>query len=401
MAKISLVLDTRSVKSNRKFPLKIMVASMGQSAFIPLDIDLLPTEWDSKSKAVIGRADKTSLNLRICSVMKEYESRLSVMDTKGRKATDIRDELIRKSGNPTFEKGIVKYIESCRTDGNRKVYRMTLNCLRKFDKDLSSRSYEDINGDYLERLDRFLSSSWKTNSRSIVMRCIRAIFNRAIGEGLTESYPFRRFKIRQEETRKRNLTVNELRTLRDMKFDGYDKYQEIYRDIFFLMLYLIGINAADLFQAKWTDITDGRLFYHRQKTHRAYSIKLEPEALAIIEKYKGRKYLLNLSEKYKDYRDCLHHMNDALKQIGRKVGKRGKALSQGLFPQLSTYWARHSWATLAYELEIPVDVIGQALGHSDGSHAVTMIYIRPDQRKVDKANRRVIDYILGCSGGKT
>jgi hypothetical protein len=48
---------------------------------------------------------------------------------------------------------------------------------------------------------------------------------------------------------------------------------------------------------------------------------------------------------------------------------------------------------IAYEAGVPVDVIGQALGHSDKAHAVTMIYIRPDQRKADEADRKVIDYI--------
>ena len=68
-------------------------------------------------------------------------------------------------------------------------------------------------------------------------------------------------------------------------------------------------------------------------------------------------------------------------------------MGEGPFEELSTYWARHTWATLAYNIGIPVDIIGQALGHSDRSHSVTFTYIDTDVTKVDEANRRVIDLI--------
>jgi integrase len=138
----------------------------------------------------------------------------------------------------------------------------------------------------------------------------------------------------------------------------------------------------------------GRLEYRRAKTGRLYSIKVEPEAMAIIEKYRGRRHLLFFMDNYSSARDYLGHVNRGLKAIGRIEGKQGKVLEPGPFNEISTYWARHSWATLAYEIGIPVDVIGQALGHSDRSHTVTFIYIRPDQGKVDEANRRVIDALI-------
>ena len=63
------------------------------------------------------------------------------------------------------------------------------------------------------------------------------------------------------------------------------------------------------------------------------------------------------------------------------------------WPGLTTYWARHTWATVAYSIDIPKDIISQALGHSSGS-AVTEIYIERDLRRVDEANRRVLDWVL-------
>lgn len=85
-------------------------------------------------------------------------------------------------------------------------------------------------------------------------------------------------------------------------------------------------------------------------------------------------------------------MNRNLKEFGyTRVGKRGKKDKEGAFPFLSTYYTRHTWATLAAYLEIPKETIAAALGH--GKKDVTDIYISFDQNKIDEANRRVIDYL--------
>ena len=76
----------------------------------------------------------------------------------------------------------------------------------------------------------------------------------------------------------------------------------------------------------------------------------------------------------------------------KRVGRGGKKVFTPLFPNLTTYWARHTWATIAASLDIPKETIAAALGH--GGNTVTDIYIDFDQRKVDEANRKVIDWVL-------
>lgn len=87
-------------------------------------------------------------------------------------------------------------------------------------------------------------------------------------------------------------------------------------------------------------------------------------------------------------------MNKNLQEIGefKRVGRGGKKVHEPLFPELSSYWARHTWATIAAGLDIPKETIGAALGH--GGNTVTDIYIDFDQRKVDIANRKVINCLL-------
>ena len=159
------------------------------------------------------------------------------------------------------------------------------------------------------------------------------------------------------------------------------------------MFMLIGINTVDLCHLKEID-SEGRINYHRAKTNRLYSIKVEPEALEIINKYRGEKWLLNILDRYQDYKDYTKRMNRALKKIGpvKRVGLGGKKIYEPLFPDISTYWARHTWATIAASLDIPRDTIAHALGH--GNNTVTDIYIDFDERKIDEANRKVLDWVL-------
>lgn len=165
----------------------------------------------------------------------------------------------------------------------------------------------------------------------------------------------------------------------------------MYMNVFKLIFLLIGINMVDL--AGVTEVENGRIYYRRSKTGRLYSVKVEPEAQEIIDRYRSKTHLLSPFDRYKDYSHYLSRCNRALKKIGNTtIGKQGRRTHHPLQPQISTYWARHTWATIASSLDIPKDTIAHALGH--GNNTVTDIYIDFDERKVDDANRRVIDWVL-------
>ena len=154
---------------------------------------------------------------------------------------------------------------------------------------------------------------------------------------------------------------------------------------------MLGINIVDLCHLK--SIKNNRVEYKRAKTHRLYSVKVEREALEIIERYKGSKWLLNILDGYADYRQYARRLNEGLQSIGKvEIGKQGKKYITPLHADLTTYWARHTWATIAASLDIPKETIAAALGH--GGNTVTDVYINFDQKKVDEANRRVIDWVL-------
>lgn len=293
------------------------------------------------------------------------------------------------------------FMEYAHTFVNRKsgrtkeIYEATLARIKNFEESMDARLedllFENITLEWLYQFEDFLSAtSPSRNARNIHLRNIRAIFNAAIDDEITSYYPFRKFKIKGTQTPKRSLTAEQLREL----FAATpEPHSEKYLDAFKLIFFLCGINLIDLCNLK--EIADGRIEYYRAKTHRFYSIKVEPEAAALIEKYRGEKQLLNYLDRFASYRDFGKYLNKYIKLIGKveRTGKGGKKKYAPLFPQISTYWARHSWATIAASLDIPKETIAAALGHEIGSR-ITSIYIDFDQKKVDDANRRVLDWVL-------
>ena len=402
MATVHLSLDQRRPLKSGLYPIRLSVHHHGTFR-LATGYSATPETW---SAAGLTRAAPNSKarNAALHRMLHDAESTLIRLEEEGRLRSmsdaALKDAVERAIGHEPPERSFIacleEYIGRLTNQGTRTVYTTTRNKLLAYDPHCT---FSSMDRRWLEAFDTHMAATMKMNARAIHLRNIRAVFNYALDMEYTTLYPFRRYRIRQEATRKRSLTVDELRMLRDYPCEPY---QVQYRDMFLLMFFLIGINAADLFRARPDQLRHGRLEYRRAKTGRLYSVKVLPEAMAIIDRYRGRDYLLNVCDTYADYRDYLHRMNNALKQIGsvERVGRGGKKVRQPLFPDLSSYWARHSWATMAANLGIPTDVISEALGHQHGS-PVTAIYVKYDGASVDKANEEIGLFFLGTREAPT
>lgn len=416
MATVSIYYDKRYKSASGRNQLYYRVNLPGSRNFnIKAGLSIPPEWWDGYEIIKAPQRDKMNRILRIGRTNVE-EALLTVQLSSGLQLTtsEIRARVqaqldgyeYKDPDIVTFNKFFGQFIDQKDRENTANTYRQTLSKINRFANE-SSRTddwnFEDITLDWLNRFERFLKTQHldskgktiegirqlKINSIAIHFRNIRAVINAAIDDELTTLYPFRKFKIKQEETDKRSLSVEELRMLRDYPCEPH---QVKYRDLFLLIFYLIGINIIDLLNM--AEIHNERTKYRRSKTKRIFSIKVEPEAQEIIDKYRGKQYLLYVLDKYRNYKDFAHRMNENLQKIGKveRKGRGGKKHREPLFPELTTYWARHTWATLAAELDIPDETISLALGHSSGN-PVTNIYIKRNQKKVDAANRKVIDYL--------
>ena len=404
MATTKLYLDTRATKRGEAAPLKVSITKHGAAAYIPIGIRILPSQWDKVHCRVIDNPNKVALNSFINTQKQKIDNLLLQLTSEGRltKMTAVQikntimDILDPKDDGAMFLARFKGYMETRMKQRTRDLYNETMKRIVQFDPKASQLSFEQITKDWLTRFDRFLSENEPSqNSRSIHFRNIRAVFNDAIDNDITTAYPFRKFMVRPVATAKRAYSIERLRELFNYPVLPHEQK---YVDLFKLIFYLIGINIVDL--CNLTEIKDGRIVYHRSKTSRVYNIKVEPEAQEIIDRYRGETKLLNFADRFKDVHTFTSSINRGLKHIGKReyIKKDGKHVLRYIpaFPDLSTYVARHTWATIAYELEIPNETIAAALGHSFGNRT-TAIYIDKDIRKVDEANRRVIDYVLGKS----
>jgi integrase len=247
-------------------------------------------------------------------------------------------------------------------------------------------SYGSVDDLYLPQIDvawlkdfesYCLTTGMTTNGVGVYMRYLRAIYNDAIDRGIIglDLYPFRRFKIKKADTKHRNLDLKDIRSLIYYNCTDTPHLQK-YIDVFLLSFYLCGLNVKDILFLKKEDIHNQNINILRDKTGVPIRIKIEPEAQTIIDRYQGEKYLLSWLDSYQtdDYRTFERKTNKYLKKI---------------FPFLSIYWARHTWATMAAELDIPDPIIDIAMGHK--LTGMSAVYIKRNIKKVSAANRKVID----------
>ena len=410
MATVHLFLDVRTMRGSEA-QIKIGINKKSSSAYIPLGQWVQPSQWDRKREQVKNHPHKMASNQYVLTRRTEVQNLLMRLTSEGQltklTATQIKNRILEELEPDAANQSFIRRMEAfCRTreaQSTREKYELTMKRVLEYDPKARTITFEEINREWLEGLDRFLMQyNPSKNGRAIHLRNIRAVFNDAIDNSITANYPFRKFKIRHEETAKRSLTVEQLRELFAYPVEPYQKR---YLDMFKLSFFLIGINVTDLCLL-YEISNDGYLVYKRAKTKKLYSIKVEPEAMEIIDRYRGTGQLLNLLDGIKSPRTFTMKFDRGLKEIGpvtyepNPEWKRGskkhrlRKVHHSAFPGLSSYWARHTWATIASELDIPDATISAALGHST-TNKTTAIYIDFNREKIDRANRKVIDYVLG------
>ena len=388
MATLKLYLDKRGKDGDSPSPLKIAVNAGGSTSYIPLGVKLKPSQWDPLRGRVLAHPMRAQLQNYIDGRMAQVQEivlglRLSGQ-AKGATAARLRSLILErgedKGSEPEgFMARLERYAGTREARRTRELYQATAKRVLEYCPGARSLGFEDVTKSWLVGFDRWLAGrSPSRNARNIHLRNIRAVFNDAIDDGVTACYPFRKLHIIPEPTRPRALTLAQAR---EIFKPNPDKAVERALDYFRLSFLLIGINTADM--SGLSGVTaEGRVEYRRRKTHKLYSVRVEPEAMEIIRRRAGKSHLVELVETHGNTHAATVWLNKHLRRV---------------MPGLTTYWARHTWATLAASIDVPADTISKALGHTyTTGAAVTSVYIDFDRRKVDDANRRVIDLV--CRG---
>lgn len=227
------------------------------------------------------------------------------------------------------------------------------------------------------------------NTISCYLRSLRSIYNRAIKDGLIPmSDPFFICYTGKEKTRKRSIRNDELLRIRQLIIPK-NTFLCLSRDLFLFSFYAQGMPFVDMAFLKKQQIRSGCLIYHRQKTGREINVKLQRCMYDIISKYvrDDCEYVFPLVSST--------NPNDAYRQYLRQLGKYNRSLKQlaslaKVSENLTSYTARHSWASLAYHQNIELSVISKALGHTNTD--TTMTYIREiDDNSIAEANDKILN----------
>ncbi len=245
-----------------------------------------------------------------------------------------------------------------------------------------------VNADLIERYEIFLREQGVTpNTSSFYMRNLRAVYNRAVDQELTaQKYPFRHVYTGVAKTNKRALPVSVIKQIKNLDLSDC-KALEFARDMFMFSFYTRGMSFVDMAYLQRADLRDNYLVYKRKKTRQQLIVKWERPMDEIVRRHtpSGSPFLLPIiknpdRDNRTQYTNTLRFVNKKLKMVARRLRLH--------FP-LSTYVARHSWASIAKSKDIPVSVISEAMGHD--SEKTTLIYLTSlDTSAVNDANRLIM-----------
>ena len=271
------------------------------------------------------------------------------------------------------------------------TYTTTYNSFRRFRNDIDI-SLCDIDSELMLSYEYFLKQSHLShNSISFYMKHLKAVYRRAIEDGIIEDkHPFRRVLTSIAPTSKRALSLDTIRRLKEMDL-SHSSSKCFARDLFLFSLYTRGMSFVDIAYLEKKNLKYGILTYCRQKTNQQLEIHWEECMQHILQKYKADKsspFLFSIiNPEEGNYRR--QYLN-ASSLVNRQLKKIGEMLH--LNQPLTMYCARHSWASIARDEGIPINVISKGMGHD--SEKTTQIYLSSIKSDIiDKANRKILKIV--------
>lgn len=386
----------KSIEAGKRMPLYVQIIYRREVRKMALPYQLSEEEWDGGREEINIPGESTSERLKELYAIREQFSRdcrtvRSVIYLKEKKGSFTPDEIVEACKERFAVANLTKYVEKqiCVLQGEGKDetarhYQSTLNAFMHFRGGCELR-LDEIDAPLLKEFETYLFSSGVcANTVSFYLRVLRAIRNRAVRDNLVEAIPqlFSNVHTGIEKTRKRAVQENVILGLVALQL--LSPALQLARDLFLFSYYARGMAFVDLAQLTRKNIVGDKIVYIRRKTGQELQIRLLPEMRRLIARYQYVSgpflfpVLTGSRPDYIGYQSALRVQNKRLKKLGKLVGA-----------DLSTYIARHTWASVAAQKGIPEELISQGMGHE--SVKTTRIYMALlDTSRVDRANEIVI-----------
>lgn len=368
------VLDGRRIKADGKYPVKVQVIYQRIQKYYSTGKTLTPEEWEKlpTTKAHHLGAIRESIENSFNIVRDQVED----LVFNGNFSFDTLNQRLKRGASGTVNTAFTARMKQMKDDGhigNMKMYDTILKGLERFSG--NNVRFDAITPDWLRKYDKFLLSEGKSRATiSMHMRTLRAIINEAKRCGIVRenNYPFGkgRFEIQEGDGRKLALTLDQIGRI--ATFENGSQATVKYRDYWLFLYFCNGMNVADFIQLKYSNIIDGEICFIRQKTkHTAKKQKeiraiIIPQVQAIIEKWGNpptpENYIFPiLLPEDTDPEKIFLKKNHFTRALNKRMKMIGKALG---IDNITTYTARHSYATVLKRSGANIAYISESLGHN-------------------------------------
>ena len=372
--------------------------------WISTDYHVYPEEWNArKSSVIVSNSNNRQAHLQLIQSQIDWEMKQmqciihdKEMDGVSYSVDDLANEIQQLPTSQSvfmfFRQQIAKK-EQMQCVGTKNNYTNAVNRFIEFrnQKDLT---FSQMTADMMEMYQAWLwNRGVGQNTVSFYLRTLRTLHHKAVEAGqATSNDIFAHVQTTNVRTAKRAISIKDIRNIEKLELQIGSSIDKA-RDLFLLSFYLRGMAFVDMAFLKKSDLKCGVVSYNRRKTHQNLNIEWIKPMQAIIDKYaeqtKDSPYMLPIltgkeTSPYTQYRKVEYNTNYNLKKIGKMIG---------LKIPLTTYVARHTWASIALHMNIPIATISEGMGHN--SYKTTQIYLESiDVATINEANKKIIRKIL-------
>lgn len=362
-------------------------------------------EWDENTETIVVAARserKGALALMQCKIDWALKRWQTILDRLERSHKDYTvEELCETFSKEQTYKTVFVFLqeqvtkkEQMKQQGTARTYGNAYRRFKAFREDVDL-TFDELTSDMIECYEAWLiDKRLKQNSIRCYLRTLNTLLCKAVEEGLLDNTNlFSHVRLSYVKTTKRAISEKELKVIANLELPE-NSTMALARDIFMFSFYMRGMPFVDIAYLRKTDLKNGMWTYCRKKTNQCLMVEWEKAQQKILDRYahqmENRSYLLPIIKEedgteYKQYQRMQININRALKKIGEMAE---------LKMPLTTYVARHTWASVARDMNIPIAVISEGMGHN--SIKTTQVYLNSiDISRINEANKRIIKRIGG------
>ena len=406
MASVQVMLYTYRQDKNGEYPIYLRIIKDRKPRYMSVGFSCSKELWDAKNN-LPKKKHPLYHELLVHIETKKIEANKLLLDFSNDKIDYSVDQVkqnLQQAQKPKqqvlqYFETVIQSLREAQRVGTAEIFQYTQKSLSNFRKEKDF-AFTDITPGFLGKYEEYcLARGNALTTRSVYMRTFQRLVNMAKTEKFIKKDfdPFNEYgfaKFRKPKTRKRAIPKDDVMRIRDFQAEEHSVLFHA-KNYFLFSYYTRGTNFTDMARLKWSDISYNRVNYVRAKSKKPFSIGLLEPANEILAFYKEHYYagldsfvfpILNpeflspISIKNR-VKKVLHQVNSSLKKISEEVGIEEK--------KLTTYVARHTYATVMKKSGHSTSVISEALGH-DSEHT-TQIYLDSFENDVlDEASKAIL-----------